>query len=317
MSRKKNQKADHKRKKPNATFPAIFSVGNQVRVKPGTTVPDFEDIPLGGWAGRIGEVDQRSNPPTYSVVWNRHTLNIVHPVFRNRCERDGLTLESMWLAETDLELDNGEPPSIEQPTRITIRPLSKNNQDDRIRAIFALTSNDPLPPANLENLRRYARFLKSQLSFPFQAKYFVGNSIFQQTEYLVTVVGLLDADDCDEEDGVLCEVAERSEFIELPVADLEVRRDRHNRQLVEDYSYWFGNWPSDDFSTSVVLHPVSMSEATTSACGHPTPVDAEPDQPGSWVSGVFKYEGLLRHARYVRHDSPVSDPLETSSRSHS
>lgn len=32
--------------KPGA--PARFAVGTQVRVKPGTTVPDFPDIPLGG-----------------------------------------------------------------------------------------------------------------------------------------------------------------------------------------------------------------------------------------------------------------------------
>ena len=277
MSRKKNKKPDQKRKKPIATFPAKFSVGNCVRVKPGTTVPDFTDIPLGGWAGRVSEVDQRSNPPTYSVEWNRYTLDHMHPVFRNRCERDGLTLESMWLAETDLELDNGEPAVIEQPTRIAIRPLTKNDQDDRIRAIFALTSNDPLPLANLENLRRYARYLKTQLSFPFQAKYFVETGPFQQSEYLVTVEGLLDADDCDEE-GVLCEAKQHGEFFELALADLEVRRDRHNRQLIEDYSYWFGNWPAEEFTTSVMVHPLSVDGATTSAKVPPLPFNAEKDQ---------------------------------------
>ncbi|MCE9567738.1 MAG: hypothetical protein K8U57_37535 [Planctomycetes bacterium] len=270
MSHRKNKKRE--RKKPNATFPARFSVGSKVRVKPGTTVPGFEDIPLGGWAGSITEVDQRSNPPTYSVEWNQYTLDHMHPIYCSRCERDGLTLESMWLAETDLELDNGEPVVIEQTTRIAIRPLTKNDQDDRIRAIFGLTNDDPLPRANLENLRRYARFLKTQLSFPFQAKYFIETGPFQQSEYLVTVEGLLDADDCDEE-GVLCEAKQHDEFFELPLADLEVRRDRHNRQLIEDYSYWFGNWPSEEFTTSVVVHPLSVAESTRSEDVDPLPFD--------------------------------------------
>jgi hypothetical protein len=176
MSRKKNKKRDRERKKPNATFPAKFGMGNPVRVKAGTTDPDFTDIPLGGWAGTISEVDQRSNPPTYLIEWNQYTLDHMHPVFRNRCERDDLTFESMWLAENDLELDTGGPVVIEQPTQIVTRPLSQNDQEDRIRAIFALTSNDPLPQANLENLRRYARHLKTHLSFPFQAKYLVASA---------------------------------------------------------------------------------------------------------------------------------------------
>src|SRR5262249_10785079 len=51
---KKNQKES------KAWTPARFAAGVQVRVKPGITVPSFEDIPLGGWAGTIREVDQRS-----------------------------------------------------------------------------------------------------------------------------------------------------------------------------------------------------------------------------------------------------------------
>jgi hypothetical protein len=37
----------------------------------------------------------------------------MHPVYRKRCERDGLELESMWLGENDIEPDSGGPPVIE------------------------------------------------------------------------------------------------------------------------------------------------------------------------------------------------------------
>src|SRR5207244_6385941 len=92
-----------KKKEPRA--PARFAAGAQVRVKPGITVPDFADIPLGGWAGTITEVDQRSAPPTYLIEWNRHTLDHMHPVYRKRCERDGLGLESMLLGEDGIDDD--------------------------------------------------------------------------------------------------------------------------------------------------------------------------------------------------------------------
>jgi hypothetical protein len=68
------------KKESKSRTPARFAAGAQVRVKPGTTDPDFPDIPLGGWAGTIREVDQRSDPPTYLIEWNRHTLDHMHPV---------------------------------------------------------------------------------------------------------------------------------------------------------------------------------------------------------------------------------------------
>ncbi len=251
MKRKKNKKRGRERRHPNATFPTNFGVGNRVRVKPGTTDPDFEDIPLSGWVGTVREVDPRSNPPTYLIEWDQHTLDQMHPVYRTRCERDDLALESMWLGEADLELDRGGPVVIEQPTHIFSRPLSTRDPDDRIRAIFGLTSDDPLPPANRENLRRYARYLATHLSFPFRANYVVETGPFQLSEYLVTVVGLVGADDCDEGDGVLCAVEQHGETFELPVASLVVYRNRRHRQLIEDYSYWFGNWGIDDRESTV------------------------------------------------------------------
>ena len=108
MPRKK-KRPKRERGRPRPTFPARFAVADRVRVKPGTTVPDFEDIPLGGWAGTIREVDRQSNPPGYLIEWDKHTLDHMHPVYLKRCERDGLELESMWLGEDDIEPATGGP----------------------------------------------------------------------------------------------------------------------------------------------------------------------------------------------------------------
>jgi hypothetical protein len=266
MSRKKKKKRGRQRARPS--FPARYGVGHHIRVKPGTTDPDFPDIPLGGWAGAIMDVDRRSNPPIYLIQWNQHTLDHMHPVYRKRCERDGLELESMWLGEKDIEPDNGGSAIIEQPTNIITRPLSKNAPEDRIRAIFGLTSDDPLPPANVENLRRYGSYLRSQLSFPFQGNYTVAIGPFEEAKYLITVLGTLDGNDCDEEEGVLCMAEQNGESFELPLADIEIPNHPHNRQLVEDYSYWFGNWPIDDFTAPAAALGVSF--------------DTHTGQPGKW-----------------------------------
>src|SRR4051812_31896968 len=95
MSRKKRRPKGG-RGKPKPTSAAQFTVGERVRVKPGTTDPDFDDIPLGGWTGTISEINRTPNPPVYLIEWDQRTLAAMHPVYRNRCERDGLEIESMW-----------------------------------------------------------------------------------------------------------------------------------------------------------------------------------------------------------------------------
>jgi len=238
---KKNRKK--KQTRPQSSAPAKFSPTTMVRVKPGTLDPDFADIPLGGWKGTIQEIDQTTDPRVYLVHWNQETLDQMHPVFRKRCQRDDLEIESMWLGEDDLELDTGEPARIEQPTSLITRSLSKNDQDDRIRAIFDLTSDDPLPEINEDNLRKYHRYLATHLSLPFKAKY--SAETIEDQRILFTVTGLLDPENCNDDDGVQCEATDEGEEVELPLADLESTVNIHNRQLIEDYAYWFHNFTSE------------------------------------------------------------------------
>src|SRR4051794_3182228 len=88
----------------------------KVRVERGVGDPDFPDIPLGGWAGTVKEVHRAKGEVTYLIAWDRRTLANTHPVYRKRCERDGLVFESMWLDEGNIEPDEGGPIPIEPPT---------------------------------------------------------------------------------------------------------------------------------------------------------------------------------------------------------
>jgi len=266
--------------KPEPTFPARFAVGDRVRVKPGTADPNFKDIPLGGWAGTISELDRRSNPPTYLIEWNQHTLDQIHPIFRTRCERDGLDVESAWLGEADLEADGGEPAAIEQPTTIVARPLRPGDQDDRVRAVFGLSSDDLLPAADEDNLRRYHDYLATHLSFPFRAVLPMVTDRFGRTMQPVTVVELLPPEECDEEAGLLCKVHLWDEAVELPLAVLDAKGHPGNRRLIDDYSYWFANWPAEGFADTAPLPPRS--------------VDPLPDLPSWWA--VLK--ALARYGFY-------------------
>ena len=115
----------------------------------------------------------------------------IHPVFKQRCEIDGLDEERYGLSGDDLEPDSGGPFNIEQPKEITTKPLSPKDQDDRIRMIFDLTSNDLLPDVDGESLEAYHDHLSRNLAFPFTAEFRPKYGHPEQ----IKVIGLGDPDD--------------------------------------------------------------------------------------------------------------------------
>ena len=226
-------------------------MGDKVRVKYGVIDPDFPDIPLGGWTGTVTEVEQADDQITYEIKWNKRTLNGMHPVYRKRCERDGLEMESMRLGEEDIEPDDGTQVSLEQPTQIKTLPLSEKDQDDRVRMALGLTDDDPLPEISLETLLTYHRYLTANLKFPFNA--YCGEEEvgpFSRKRATMTMTGLLDPmrEGLGVEDGLVCKGRGRGDEIEVPLAEIEVEKKNPNFKLISDYAYWFHNWPCRDES---------------------------------------------------------------------
>lgn len=228
-----------------------FEPGAKVRVRYGVTVPGFDDIPLGGWSGTIEMVEQVEDQIDYEVEWDRRTLDAMHPVYRKRCERDGLEPETMWLTEEDVEPDDGSPVPIEQPTKIVTPPLSEKDQDDRVRKALGLTHDDPLPDVTDEALLAYHRYLAANLTFPFTA--YCGEEEvgpFSRKRATTTVTGLLDPvrGSLGVEDGLFCTVRGRDDEAVFPLADIEVKSKKKgpNSRLISDYAYWFHNWPCRD-----------------------------------------------------------------------
>ena len=213
-----------------------FKAGDKVRVKYSVRDPDFADIPLGRWAGTVREIEHATGQTTYLIAWGLATFRGMHPVYKKRCERDGLELESMWLGDEDLEPDDGTRVPIEQPTSIVTRPLSEKDQDDRVRMALGLTHDDPLPEVSRKTLLAYYHHLNDNLKLPFGARY-------DSDGLSLTVHRLPDPKeyDLDEEGGLLCEARGRESSFDVPLAELG-EAGSGNRKLVGDYGYWFGNY---------------------------------------------------------------------------
>jgi outer membrane lipoprotein SlyB len=242
VSRKK-KKTRPKPRGPAA--PARFPIGTPIRVKPGTHDPDFPDIVLSGWTGTILDVEQGPQGPDYLIAWDERTLAALPPVYHTRCERDSLLPNCIWLDEDDLEANTGKPVTLEPPTQIVTRPPRPNAPEDRIRAILGLTHEEPLPKVNEANLRKYHAYLADQLRFPFRASRAEAVGPVQYRRHRITVTALLDPDEGDTDTGLMCEALEGGEEIGLPLAAVEDVAAGPNRQLVEDYHYWFWNEPSE------------------------------------------------------------------------
>ena len=244
MAGKKNRRSRQRYRKRKSRLHEV-AAGDRVRVKRGVVDPNFPDLPLGGWAGTVKEVDRSSVPTMYLVEWSERTLESVHPVFRKRRERDGLEHEAMWLEGKDIELETGGPAPIERPTGVP-RPLREHDQDDRVRAALGSTSDDPLPDVSEETLLAYHKYLEAKLSFPLRGSYSQETGPMEDTTYSIAVTGLVDPGehDCDESYGLFCGALVSSRGrrgIDLPLGKVEVEAGDPNRQLVDDYGYWFWN----------------------------------------------------------------------------
>jgi hypothetical protein len=219
-----------------------FKSGDKVRVKSGVRDPDFTDIPLGGWAGMVKEVGQNRGETTCLIAWDRATLQGMHPVSKKRCERDGLELETMWLGDEDLEPDDGTPVLIEQPTAIKTQLLSEKDRDDRVRMALGLTHDDPLPEVSRRTLLAYHRYLEANLTLPFPGTTWDFGRLYDQLRS-ITIHGLLDPeeDGLDEKEGLIGTGLGQDGPIEIPLAEVEIKKKAPNHRLVSDYSYWLHN----------------------------------------------------------------------------
>jgi hypothetical protein len=231
---------------PSQTTPVPrFEPGAKVRVKSGVTVPDFEDIPLGGWTGTITGVEQADDQITYEIEWDERTLAGMHPVYRKRCLRDDCDVETMWLGDEDLEADDGTPVPMEQPTEIRTPPLSEKDQDDRVRMALGLTQDDPLPEVSEETLLAYHRYLAAHLKFPLHVTAWEKSGPFSSKKVTVAITSLADPREggIDEEYGLIGLARHpNGEDLEFPLDEIELGKKDPNRRLLSDYAYWFHNW---------------------------------------------------------------------------
>jgi hypothetical protein len=150
----------------------------------------------------------------------------------------------MGLGEEDLEIDDGTPVSIEQPTQIKTPPLSMDDQDDHIRAVFGLTHDDPLPQVSPETLTIYCRYLEANLKFPVYVSYWSKSGPFTRQRMSLPITRLESPveEEFDEECGLFGIGVGENEEMEVPLEVIDLKKNDPNYWLLTDYTYWSHNW---------------------------------------------------------------------------
>jgi hypothetical protein len=119
--------------------------------------------------------------------------------------------------------------------------MPPENEDSRIRRVFALAEDDPIPRVSQDALLTYRVFLGATLSFPFKALYAETTAPVRRLFRCVVVLGL--SETTNRRTSVLMVRVQNAQGeIEIPLAELGVREGDPNHQLIDDFAYWFWNW---------------------------------------------------------------------------
>jgi hypothetical protein len=128
--------------------------------------------------------------------------------------------------------------AVSEKGRATMPP---DNEDSRIRRVFGLAEDQPIPRVSENSLRAYREFLAAALSFPFQALYAETTAPVRRLFRCVHVLGLSDITS-RRASTLLVRVQNAQGEMEIPLAELGVREDDPNHPLIDDFAYWFWNW---------------------------------------------------------------------------
>ena len=122
--------------------------------------------------------------------------------------------------------------------------LSIEESEKRIAEILGGKTGKELPNVSKKTLKIYHSYLNKNLSFPFNAEYSQETGPLEDTYYDIKVTGLLGSEESPDLEfyGSFCKGKQGRGKIEIPLAEVTVKQEDKNKQLIEDYCMWFCNY---------------------------------------------------------------------------
>jgi len=116
--------------------------------------------------------------------------------------------------------------------------------EKRVTKILGFKGSNKLPEVSGETLKVYHNYLSKNLTFPFVTKYSCETGPLEDTHYDISVIDILDINGCPSLTfyGLFCRGKQGRRKIAVPLAELEVKQESKNKQIIEDYRMWFWNY---------------------------------------------------------------------------
>ncbi len=220
-----------------------LKIGDSAVVREGVKEPDLEEFEIGGWQGRVLEIDTDSDKDNVliTIEWDSLTLFQMPSDYIEQSEIDGFDWSSMVLYDSDLEKsafrDKKEnAKKAKEKLSDKYHWVSLGQEGLRISKIL-----DGVDPHNeMKCLQRWVEHLEKELTFPIQAivsesedNWLIKSGDKVLIKALPHIVDMY---------GVIASIRLNGKKYEFPLCDMEViDKTLTDYQLIKDYRIWFAN----------------------------------------------------------------------------
>ncbi len=208
-----------------------FKIGDSVKVKKNIMCPDYESLGIGGWQGRIFEIED-----VIGIRWDSITLKQLPLEYLRHSEQEGLDWSEMYLGADEIEpaspLDSEEEvDEILEEMESKYYWLGEGEEGERILQVIGDAE---------DAVEAWRSHLSQVLSFPFDAEVSESQDEGPLEEGdKVQVQGISETDDLY---GVLVDLTCGRKRYVFPLGDLTVRDKKSaHYQPVKDYCVWYAN----------------------------------------------------------------------------
>ena len=219
----------------------LFTTGASVKVKAGVRCPDYPKLAIGGWQGRITEVEKAEDDSIVVLIqWDSVTLKAIPEKFIADSEKEGCAWAEMYLDQDDVE--PAAPRDSDKEARDVGRKLEEKAfwlSEGKVGAVVVAAIGKVDSKSEMALFEAWMAYLKTALSFPFEAKVSEPQEGPRKQGDKVTVLAI--EDETDDLYGVLVAVKSKRTAV-FPLCELAVTdRKSPNWLPVEAYRTWFAN----------------------------------------------------------------------------
>lgn len=236
----------------------VYEIGAAVRVRDGVCDLDYNNLPLGGWEGRVCEIlEDEAEALLYCVEWNAATLKRLRkelPDYFVDAFREELDPFRFNFHAEDIEAGThaAEDPETPVMQREVEEEFYWSSQGDIGEMVAAALKSFHIENYEDENAyyAGWMRYLEQNLVFPFKAIVYA-DQLFESDipdQATVEVIGLVP--ELDSNFGILAAVNFEGKKHQIPVSDLELP-DLEEGEIryspMDVYTFWVQNIYEPDF----------------------------------------------------------------------